>query len=304
MDMAFFDKLKQGLAKTRNNIAVKIETIFGAYKEVDDEFFDELEEALIVADVGVPTSVEIISRLRSRVYEKRIKSADAARQELKDILRQMMTAPPLEIQSPCVMLVVGVNGVGKTTTIGKGAARYREQGLSVMLCAGDTFRAAAADQLGVWAERAGVPIIRGGEGADPAAVVVDAIAAAKARGIDLLIIDTAGRLQNKTHLMQELEKIRRIIGREYAAAQLVSLLVLDATTGQNGLVQAQAFKDAADIGGVVLTKLDGTAKGGVALAINHQMGFPIGLLALASSWMICRFLTRLSLLMRCLKNNN
>lgn len=273
--MAFFDKLKQGLAKTRNNITVKIETLFGAYKEVDDDFLDELEEALIVADVGVSTAGEIISRLRKNIYDKRIKSADAAKQELKDILCDMMAVPPLDIKGPCLMLVVGVNGVGKTTTIGKVAARYREQGLSVMLCAGDTFRAAAADQLSIWAQRAGVPIIRGGEGADPAAVVFDAIASAKAHKTDLLIIDTAGRLQNKTHLMQELQKIRRIIDREYAAAQLISFLVLDATTGQNGLVQAQAFKDAADISGVVLTKLDGTAKGGVALAINHQMGFPI-----------------------------
>ncbi|MGI5900310.1 MAG: signal recognition particle-docking protein FtsY [Christensenellales bacterium] len=273
--MAFFEKLKQGLAKTRNNLVVNIETIFGAYKEVDDNFFEELEEALIVADVGVPTTMHIVEKLRESIRENRIKSPDKAKEELRRIISQLLDAPELEIKPPCIMLVVGVNGVGKTTTIGKVAARYREKGLSVMLCAADTFRAAAVDQLAIWAERAGVPIIRAGEGADPAAVVFDAITAAKARKTDLLLVDTAGRLQNKTHLMRELEKIRRIIEREQGDAQLISLLVLDATTGQNGLVQAQAFKEAANIDGVALTKLDGTAKGGVAIAIKNSLGFPI-----------------------------
>ena len=273
--MAFFEKLKQGLAKTRNNLMVGIESVFGAYKEVDDEFLEELEEALIIADVGVSTTQTIIEKLRQSIRDKRIKDPAKAREELRAIISELLEAPSLEIKAPCIMLIVGVNGVGKTTTIGKVAARYREQGLSVMLCAADTFRAAAVEQLAIWAQRADVPIIRANEGADPAAVVFDAINAAKARKTDILLVDTAGRLQNKTHLMRELEKIRRIIEKEHGGAQVVSLLVLDATTGQNGLTQAQAFKDAANIDGVVLTKLDGTAKGGVAIAIKHSLGFPI-----------------------------
>ena len=273
--MAFFEKLKQGLAKTRNNLMVNIESIFGAYKEVDDEFLEELEEALIIADVGVSTTQTIIEKLRQSIRDKRIKEPAKAKEELRGIISELLEAPAMEIKAPCIILIVGVNGVGKTTTIGKVAARYREQGLSVMLCAADTFRAAAVEQLAIWAQRADVPIIRASEGADPAAVVFDAISAAKARKTDVLLVDTAGRLQNKTHLMRELEKIRRIIEKEHGGAQVISLLVLDATTGQNGLSQAQAFKEAADIDGVVLTKLDGTAKGGVAIAIKHSLGFPI-----------------------------
>ncbi|MBE5761572.1 MAG: signal recognition particle-docking protein FtsY [Clostridiales bacterium] len=273
--MGFFDKLKSGLAKTRNNITVKIEQVFGAYKELDDDFFDELEEALIIADVGVPTASYAIETLRKRIFEKRIKSTDGAKDELRNIITELLDAPALVTPSPCVLFVVGVNGVGKTTTIGKLAARYKEMGKSVMLCAADTFRAAAADQLEIWAGRAGVPIVRSNEGADPASVVFDGIKSAKAKNCDMLIIDTAGRLQNKSNLMKELSKMRRIIDNEYSNAQVISLLVLDATVGQNGLVQAQAFKEAADIVGVVLTKLDGTAKGGSALAIKHQLGFPI-----------------------------
>lgn len=273
--MGFFDKLKQGLSKTRNNITQKIEAVFGAYKEVDDDFLDELEEALILADVGVQTSGEIIRLLRERIYEKRIKTAEAARGELRQIICEMLDAPALEYKTPCVVFIVGVNGVGKTTTIGKLAARYKEQGYSVLVCAADTFRAAAVDQLAIWTERAGVPIVRAGEGADPAAVVFDAIASAKARKTDILLVDTAGRLQNKENLMRELSKMKKVIEREYPAAELLPLLVLDATTGQNGILQAQAFAKAADIRGVVLTKLDGTAKGGAALAIKTQLGFPI-----------------------------
>ena len=273
--MGFFQRLKQGLFKTRGELTDKVDELVKNTREVDDDFYDELTDILILADVGMAATTDIMDKLKARVNEQKIKDADKAKDIFKQILVEEMNIPRPNLRWPMVMFVVGVNGVGKTTTIGKLALRFQEIGRSVMLAAADTFRAAADEQLAVWADRAKVPIIRGKEGGDPAAVVYDAVQSAKARKTDLLIVDTAGRLHNKKNLMDELGKMRRIIDREYPEAEMRCMLVLDATTGQNGIQQAKQFKEAAEINGIVLTKLDGTAKGGVAIAIRKELNIPV-----------------------------
>ena len=273
--MGFFQRLKQGLTKTRGGLTEKVDELVKNTREIDDDFYDELTDILILADVGMNATMEVMDKLKARVEEKQIKDADQAKEMFKQILVEEMNIPRPPLKWPMVMFVVGVNGVGKTTTIGKLALRFQEIGRSVMLAAADTFRAAADEQLAVWAERAKVPIIRHQEGSDPAAVVYDAVQSAKAKNIDLLIVDTAGRLHNKKNLMDELSKMRRIIDREYPEAEMRCMLVLDATTGQNGIQQAKQFKEAAEIGGIILTKLDGTAKGGVAIAIRKDLNVPV-----------------------------
>ena len=273
--MGFFQRLKDGLFKTRSGLTDKVDELVKNTRVIDDDFYDELTDILILADVGVAATTDIMDKLRQRVDEQKIKDADQAKEIFKQILVEEMNIPRPSLRWPMVMFVVGVNGVGKTTTIGKLALRFQEIGRSVMLAAADTFRAAADEQLAVWAERAKVPIIRGQEGGDPASVVYDAVQSAKARKTDLLIVDTAGRLHNKKNLMDELSKMRRIIDREYPQAEMRCMLVLDATTGQNGIQQAKQFKEAAEINGIVLTKLDGTAKGGVAIAIRKELNIPV-----------------------------
>ena len=270
----FFSRLKEGLARTRESVAGRVDELIHHYQALDDDFYEDLTDVLVMADVGVSTSDEIVGELRKRVQAQRVGDPAKAREMLKEILKERMRSPRPPLQWPMVMLVVGVNGVGKTTTIGKLALRFKGAQHGVMLAAADTFRAAAADQLQIWADRAGVPLVRHAEGADPAAVVYDAIASAKARRAELLIIDTAGRLHNKKNLMDELGKIRKIVQREYPEADLRTLLVIDATTGQNGLTQARVFKEVAEINGIVLTKLDGTAKGGIAIAIREALDVP------------------------------
>ena len=273
--MGFFQRLKQGLTKTRGGFSEKVDELVQNTRKVDDDFYDELTDILILADVGMPATMEIMDKLRERVTAQKIEDAEQAKEVFKKIIYDEMNIPRPVLKWPMVMFVVGVNGVGKTTTIGKLALRFQEIGRSVMLAAADTFRAAADEQLAVWAERAKVPLIRHQEGSDPAAVVYDAVQAAKARKTDLLIVDTAGRLHNKKNLMDELSKMRRIIDREYPEAEVRCMLVLDATTGQNGIQQAKQFKEAAEIGGIILTKLDGTAKGGVAIAIRQELNVPV-----------------------------
>ena len=273
--MGLFDKIKAGLKKTRDVFAGRIDDIVSNYKELDDDFYEELTDVLVMADIGMETTQLAVDRLREKCTSEKIGDPEKAREALKDILADIMKADPMPLESPMVLIIVGVNGVGKTTSIGKLAARFKMIGRKVLICAADTFRAAAADQLTVWAERADVPIVKHHEGADPAAVVYDAVQAAKARNVDIMIVDTAGRLHNKTHLMEELRKISRVVERDYPDAKLKALLVIDATTGQNGLVQAKAFKDIADIDGIVLTKLDGTAKGGIAVAIANELHMPV-----------------------------
>ncbi|MBR5110356.1 MAG: signal recognition particle-docking protein FtsY [Clostridia bacterium] len=273
--MGFFQRLKDGLFKTRTGLTDKVDELVKNTRVIDDDFYDELTDILILADVGVAATTDIMDKLRRQVDEQKVKDADQAREIFKQILVEEMNIPRPNLRWPMVMFVVGVNGVGKTTTIGKLALRFQEIGRSVMLAAADTFRAAADEQLAVWAERAKVPIIRGQEGGDPASVVYDAVQSAKARKTDLLIVDTAGRLHNKKNLMDELSKMRRIIDREYPQAEMRCMLVLDATTGQNGIQQAKQFKEAAEINGIVLTKLDGTAKGGVAIAIRKELNIPV-----------------------------
>ena len=273
--MGFFQKLKEGLFKTRKNMTEKVEDLVENTQKIDDDFYEELTDILLLADVGVAATEDIIDKLKQQVREKGIKLAADAKTALKSIMIEEMSLPRPPLKFPMVMFVVGVNGVGKTTTIGKLALRFQEIGRSVILAAGDTFRAAADEQLAVWAERAGVPLISQGDGADPAAVVYDAVQSAKARKTDLLIVDTAGRLHNKKNLMDELSKMRRVIAREYPEAEVRCMLVLDATTGQNGLQQAKVFKEAAEIGGIILTKLDGTAKGGIAIAIRKELNVPV-----------------------------
>ncbi|MCD8067160.1 MAG: signal recognition particle-docking protein FtsY [Oscillospiraceae bacterium] len=276
--MGFFDKIKAGLARTRESMTVGMNNMFASFTGENDEFYDELEETLIMADVGVDVSVEAVEKLRGVVRERGLRGGEELKDAFAEILTEALCVGERSLRldtKPSVILTVGVNGVGKTTTIGKLAARMTAEGRRVLLCAGDTFRAAAAEQLAVWAERAGAELVRHEAGSDPAAVVFDAIAAAKARGTDVVIVDTAGRLHNKQNLMNELSKIRRIISRELPDADVETLLVLDATTGQNGLLQARSFKDAADISGIVLTKLDGTAKGGIAFAISNELGVPV-----------------------------
>lgn len=270
-----FQRLREGLTRTRESVSGKMDEVVRASTRIDDEFYEDLTDILIVADVGVRTSEAVMEELRAKVKQERITSPAAAREALKSILKKTMKSERPPLKWPMVMLVVGVNGVGKTTTIGKLALRFHEAQHGVLLAAADTFRAAAADQLQIWAERAGVPLVRHHEGADPAAVVYDAIAMAKSRGAELLIIDTAGRLHNKKYLMDELGKMTRIIRREYPEADLRSMLVVDATTGQNGLAQAKVFREVAEINGVVLTKLDGTAKGGIAVAIRSELDVPV-----------------------------
>ena len=276
--MGFFDKLKKGLTKTKKAFVSGIDTIFGAYEEVGEDLFDDLEELLVCSDIGAETAMEILDRLRDRVYEDRITVPNVAKIELFDILSDMVgESEPIiyEKGKMTVILVIGVNGVGKTTSIAKMAYDFKKNGKKVLLAAADTFRAAAIDQLAVWADRAGVELISHSEGSDPAAVVFDAAAAAKKRGTEVLIIDTAGRLHNKKNLMNELEKINRVISRELPEANRETLLVLDATTGQNAVIQAKEFKNAANITGLVLTKLDGTAKGGIVISIRKELGIPV-----------------------------
>lgn len=276
--MGFFDKLKQGLSKTRGSIAEKVNEVFASAQQIDDDFFDELEEALITADMGAYTSAYIIEELRDRVEAKRLRSADRVKEELRDVIRYILTRGDCSMHldtKPSVVLVIGVNGVGKTTNIGKLAHFYKSQGKRVMLAAADTFRAAAIDQLDVWAQRSGCEIIKHKENSDPAAVIFDACNAAKARGCDILICDTAGRLHNKKNLMEELAKISRVIERELGDASKEVLLVLDATTGQNALSQAKLFSEVADITGIILSKLDGTAKGGVIVPIMREQSLPV-----------------------------
>ena len=270
-----FARLREGLSKTRGNMTEKVDEMVRENRKIDEDFYEELEDILVMADCGLKATTVIIDELRDRVKKGNIKDAAEAREILKQIMVEQMDIPRPPLKWPMVMLMVGVNGVGKTTTIGKLALRFQSIGRKVMLCAGDTFRAAAAEQLTVWAERARVPIVKHEEGADPAAVVYDAIQSAKAQQADLLIVDTAGRLHNKKNLMDELNKMRRVIDREYAEADTRCILVLDATTGQNGLQQARAFKEVAEIGGIILTKLDGTAKGGIALAIRQELEVPV-----------------------------
>ena len=275
--MGFFDRLKQGLFKTKTAIVDKVDALFKKFVKVDEDLFDELEELLISADVGVNTTEEILDELRDTVKENRIKEPSEVKRELFDILRRMIGEhEPLNLSTkPSVILVIGVNGVGKTTSIGKISAELKRQGKKVVVAAADTFRAAAAEQLNVWTDRAGVDIIKQAAGADPASVVYDAISAVKSRNADVLIVDTAGRLHNKKNLMDELAKIDRVIARELPNAAKETLLVLDATTGQNAVFQAKEFKEASKITGLVLTKLDGTAKGGIVISIKKELGIPV-----------------------------
>ena len=270
-----FSRLWNGLSKTRTNVAGRVDELIEATEEIDDDFYEDLVDILIMSDMGVRTSDKVIEELRSRINAQKITDARKAREILKGILKEIMDMPRKPLKWPMIMMVVGVNGVGKTTTIGKLAMRFKDARHSVVLAAADTFRAAAADQLEIWSERAQVPIVRHAEGADPAAVVFDGIQKAKAAEADLLIVDTAGRLHNKKNLMEELRKITRIINREYADAEVRTLLVIDATTGQNGLQQAREFASVAEVSGIVLTKLDGTAKGGIAVAIMDELKLPV-----------------------------
>ena len=273
----FFKRLKEGLSKTRNSIVDSFSSVFGA-SHIDDDFYEELEETFIMADMGYETTEKVIENLKERVKEARIKEPAACKELIINIIRDQMmvdeSAYDFE-KKKSVILVIGVNGVGKTTTIGKLAAQYKKSGKKVLIAAADTFRAAAIDQLKTWADRAGVEMISHNEGADPAAVVYDAVSAAKARNTDILLIDTAGRLHNKKNLMDELAKMRRIISRDYPDANVETLIVLDGTTGQNALEQARQFSNVTEIDGIVITKLDGTAKGGIAIAIQAELNVPV-----------------------------
>ena len=271
--MGFFEKFKQGLSKTASSIS----SVFTA-SELDDEFYDQLEEALILADMGVESATDAVAKLRKKVKERLLTRADEVKDALRAILAEKLEVGDAALNlstTPSIVLFIGVNGVGKTTSIGKLAAQLKAEGKKVLLCAGDTFRAAAADQLEIWADRAGVDIIRQNEGADPGSVLFDALQAAKARGVDVVLCDTAGRLHNKQNLMNELAKLRKIIARECPDSVCETLLVLDATTGQNGLVQARTFKETAGLTGIILTKLDGTAKGGIVVAIAQELQVPV-----------------------------
>lgn len=274
----FFKRLVSGLTKTRDNIVAGFDSIFSGFSSIDDDFYEELEETFIMADMGYETTEKVIENLKERVKEARIKEPAACKELIINIIRDQMmvdeSAYDFE-KKKSVILVIGVNGVGKTTTIGKLAAQYKKSGKKVLIAAADTFRAAAIDQLKTWADRAGVEMISHNEGADPAAVVYDAVSAAKARNTDILLIDTAGRLHNKKNLMDELAKMRRIISRDYPDANVESLIVLDGTTGQNALEQARQFSNVTEIDGIVITKLDGTAKGGIAIAIQAELNVPV-----------------------------
>ena len=275
--MGFFDKIKEGLSRTKQNMTNKLNSAIASFTGENEEFFEELEELLIMSDVGAEVSMQAVEELRQEVSRRGLRGGDEVRGALKEILAgKLQGGGRLRLETvPSVILVVGVNGVGKTTTIGKLALALKNQGKKVLLAAGDTFRAAAAEQLGIWAQRSGADFVRHEEGSDPAAVVFDAISAAKARGMDVIIVDTAGRLHNKSNLMNELNKISRVIDRELPDADRETLLVLDATTGQNGLAQAEEFRKSAGLTGIVLTKLDGTAKGGIVFAIAQRLGVPV-----------------------------
>lgn len=282
--MGFLDKLKAGLAKTRQGFVEKIETLVTGRKKIDEELFEELEEIIIQADVGVSTAVELVEELRRRARERKVEEAADLKPILQEQISEILGAEdvPLNVEgtTPVIIMVVGVNGVGKTTTIGKLASRFKEQGKKVLLAAGDTFRAAAIDQLEIWGNRIGVDVIKHREGADPAAVVFDAIQAARARQIDILVIDTAGRLHTKSNLMEELKKVYRVISREIPDAPHEVLLILDATTGQNAISQAKIFGEAVGVTGIVLTKLDGTAKGGVIIGIKAELDIPVKMIGI------------------------
>lgn len=273
--MGLFSKIKEGLFKTRGNVGQKMDQLVENSRALDDDFFDELSDILVMADVGVKTATEAVDELRDRVSAEKITDATKAKEIFKEILAARMRDKPMVLESPSVIFIIGVNGVGKTTSIGKLASRLKTVGRRVLIVAGDTFRAAAAEQLTVWADRADVPIVKRTEGADPASVVFDGIQTARARHADILLVDTAGRLHNKAHLMEELKKMARIVARDFPEAKMHALLVIDATTGQNGLSQACVFKDVADLDGIILTKLDGTAKGGIAMAIRRELGLPV-----------------------------
>lgn len=273
--MGLFDKIRNGMKRTREAFSGRMDELVENYKELDDEFYEDLSDILIMADVGMETTELAVNRLKEKCKAEKIGDPARAREALKDILVDILKADPMRLSSPMVLIIIGVNGVGKTTSIGKLSSRLKAMGRRVVICAGDTFRAAAADQLSVWAERADVPIVKRTEGADPAAVVFDGVQAAKARHADVLIVDTAGRLHNKAHLMEELKKISRVVEREYPEAALSALLVIDATTGQNGLAQAKVFSEVAKLDGIILTKLDGTAKGGIAIAIRNELNLPV-----------------------------
>lgn len=279
--MGFFDKLKEGLMKTRKSITEKIDQVLVSFGKVDEELFDELEEILITSDLGIETTIKVIADLKAKVRERKVtdpmKVKDLLKEELQEILSKGGNEFKLDTK-PAVIIVIGVNGVGKTTSIGKIANLYKQQGKKVLLAAGDTFRAAAIDQLEIWADRAGVEVIAQKEGSDPAAVIYDAVQAAKSRNADLLICDTAGRLHTKKNLMEELKKVSRVLDRELPGAARETLLVLDATTGQNAISQAKTFSETADITGIVLTKLDGTAKGGIVVAIKSELDIPVKLI--------------------------
>lgn len=283
--MGFFEKLKSGLAKTKASLAEGINNIFKSFRHVDEDLMDELEELMITSDLGVDTTMEVLDTLRDRIKSENLKEADQAKAALFEILRDMIgDGEPIRYgDGMTVILVIGVNGVGKTTSIAKMAKAIKKDGKKVLLCAADTFRAAAAEQLGVWADRVGVDLIAQSEGSDPAAVVFDAANAAKKRGTDVLIIDTAGRLHNKKNLMNELEKINRVIDRELPDSIRETLLVLDSTTGQNAVIQAKEFKNVADITGLILTKLDGSAKGGVVISIKKELNIPVKFIGVGES---------------------
>lgn len=274
----FFARLKEGLSKTRANIVKGIDAVFSGFSSIDDDFYEELEEILIMGDIGVNATASIIERLKAQVKEKHIKDPAACKELLIESIREQMEVGEAAYEfehTQSVIMVIGVNGVGKTTSVGKLAWKLKDQGKKVLIAAADTFRAAAGEQLAQWAQRAGVPMIGGREGADPASVVYDAVSAAKARGVDVLLIDTAGRLHNKKNLMEELRKMNRIIDKEFPDAHRENLIVLDGTTGQNALVQAREFGDVANLTGIVLTKMDGTAKGGIAVAIQSELQIPV-----------------------------
>lgn len=285
MPKIFFEKLKDSLLKTKKNIIEKIEGLFSLHPTINDDFLEELEEILIYCDIGVNATLQIIEKLKDRVKESGVKTPDEVVETLKTIIRELLETKYCGISKdyPLVIMVVGVNGVGKTTTIGKLAYKYKKEGKKVLLAAGDTFRAAAVDQLEIWSQRAGINMIKHSEGSDPAAVIYDAIYAAKARNVDVLICDTAGRLHNKKNLMEELKKIKRVIMREFPEASKETLLVIDATTGQNALAQARLFKDSVGIDGIALTKLDGTAKGGIVIAVALELDIPVKLVGIGEN---------------------
>lgn len=274
----FFAKLKQGLSKTRSNIVDSIESVFTSHDKIDDDFYEELEEILVMGDVGIHATEEILDELKLAVKKRECRKPDECREYLIDVIKEKMRVTKSDyefLDKPSVVMVIGVNGVGKTTTIGKLAHIYRNKGKSVLIAAADTFRAAASEQLEIWAERAGVDMIGANDGADPSSVIYDAVNAARSRHVDVLLCDTAGRLHNKKNLMNELEKMNRIIDKNYPGVKRENLIVLDATTGQNALNQAREFGEVAPLSGIVLTKMDGTAKGGIAIAIQSELGIPV-----------------------------